>query len=61
MRRTSPWRLLLAAILLLALAEAGRADEFSAVEHQPERRKRSISERVWSRWLTTISSSTCTI
>ena len=42
MRRTSPWRLLLAAILLLALAEAGRADEFSAVEHQPERRKRSI-------------------
>ena len=34
MRRTSPWRLLLAAFLLLALAEAGRADEFSAVEHQ---------------------------
>ena len=60
MRRTSPWWLLLAAILLLALAEAGRADKFSAVEHQ-ERRRQSISERVWSRWLTTISSPTCTI
>ena len=34
MRSTSPWRLLLAALLLFSLAEAGRADEFSAVEHQ---------------------------
>ena len=34
MRHTLPWRLLLAAFLLSAVAEAGRADEFSAVEYQ---------------------------
>ena len=34
MRRRLLWQLLLAAFMLSALAEAGRADEFSAVEHQ---------------------------
>ncbi len=34
MRRTSPWRLLLATYLLSAFAGTGRADEFSAVEYQ---------------------------
>lgn len=34
MRYTSPWRLVMAAGLLIAFVSQTRADEFSAVEHQ---------------------------
>jgi len=51
MRRTSPWRLLLAAFLLSALAEAGRADEFSSVEHQRQTIYRSPQKPGYTCWV----------